>query len=148
MNYCFIGHVNVEGDTSQLDALRTYLQEAVSLDIDTESNGEGPTDESQVVGVSLDWESLAGGYITEDALQRGAAAFATITACSYFGMSFRNLLAGDAVALSAAETLAECLKQSGNPAIVDVDDDDDDAAEEQRRDEKRGLHPEHEDPAN
>ena len=76
--------------------------------------------------------------------QRSQAAFDTITACSYYGMSFRSLLAHNPEALAAAETLAECLKQSDNPAMRE----DNDKAEQQRRDEKRGLHPEHEDGSN
>lgn len=118
MDYCFIGHVTVDGERPPLDALRTYLEEAVSLDIDTESNGEGPTDETSVVGINLLWESLTKSLVLapEDAFQRAKAAVETISAATADCGRMRAVLGNDPETLILAEKLAEKLALAPPPS--------------------------------
>jgi hypothetical protein len=55
----FTGDVCVEGDLAKLDmaALKEYLQRAVCLDLDVESEGQ-LSDDIEVTGIGIDWESL------------------------------------------------------------------------------------------
>jgi ATP/maltotriose-dependent transcriptional regulator MalT len=55
----FQGTLSVEGDLAKLnmDELKEYLQRAVSLDIDTEEQGQ-LSDDVEVTGIGIDWESL------------------------------------------------------------------------------------------
>jgi hypothetical protein len=55
----FKGMLRVDGDVKSLDmdALKEYLAEAVVLDIDNENHGQ-LSDELEVAGIKLDWESL------------------------------------------------------------------------------------------
>jgi hypothetical protein len=55
----FSGTLTVEGDVAKIDmdALKEYLERAIRLDIDTESEGD-LSDELQVTGIGIDWETL------------------------------------------------------------------------------------------
>lgn len=60
MLYSFSGEVRIEGDdvdNISIKQLEEYLQNAVSLDLDTESEGS-LTDDSDVVAIELFWGTL------------------------------------------------------------------------------------------
>jgi len=59
----FEGTLCIEGTPEALKKLdmgelRNYLESAICLDIDHEGHGSGPSDDIQVTGIGLDWDSL------------------------------------------------------------------------------------------
>jgi hypothetical protein len=52
----FRGSIGVEGDVD-MEKLADYLQDAVTIDLDTEGQGD-LSDDAEVTGIYIDWESL------------------------------------------------------------------------------------------
>ena len=55
--YKFTGYVELS-DEADLISLGEYLGDTVSLDVDTEGNGNEPVEGVQLEGIGIEWNSL------------------------------------------------------------------------------------------